>query len=62
MYHRPCKGNIVFFSSHIIEVVENICTRIAIIKKGELMLDIDVKEAISKYGNLTDVYKKYVLE
>ena len=56
------KGNIVFFSSHIIEVVENICTRIAIIKKGELMLDIDVKEAVSKYGNLTDVYKKYVLE
>jgi ABC-2 type transport system ATP-binding protein len=29
-------GNIVFFSSHIIDVVERICDRIAIIKKGEI--------------------------
>lgn len=56
------KGNIVFFSSHIIEVVENICDRIAVIKRGELMLDIKVDDAIKEYGNLTEVYKKYVLE
>ena len=30
------KGNIVFFSSHIIDVVEKICDKIAIIKKGEI--------------------------
>ena len=30
-------GNIVFFSSHIIDVVERICDRIAIIKKGNIM-------------------------
>ena len=29
-------GNIVFFSSHIIDVVEKICDRIAIIKKGKI--------------------------
>jgi ABC-2 type transport system ATP-binding protein len=31
------KGNIVFFSSHVIEVVEKICTKIAVINQGELM-------------------------
>lgn len=30
-------GNIVFFSSHIINVVEKLCTRIAIIKKGQIV-------------------------
>ena len=30
------KGNIVFFSSHIIDVVEKLCDKIAIIKKGKL--------------------------
>jgi ABC-2 type transport system ATP-binding protein len=29
-------GNIVFFSSHIIDVVESLCDKIAIIKKGNI--------------------------
>ncbi len=36
MKEHAAAGNIVFFSSHIIDVVENICDRIAIIKGGEL--------------------------
>jgi ABC-2 type transport system ATP-binding protein len=31
------KGGTVFFSSHLLEVVENICDRVAIIKNGELI-------------------------
>jgi ABC-2 type transport system ATP-binding protein len=31
------KGNIVFFSSHIIDVVQNICDDIIIIKEGKLI-------------------------
>lgn len=31
------QGNIVFFSSHIIDVVEKLCTDIAIIKKGQIV-------------------------
>ncbi|MDO4754141.1 MAG: ABC transporter ATP-binding protein [Bacillota bacterium] len=30
-------GGIVFFSSHILEAVENLCSRIAIINKGEIV-------------------------
>ena len=37
-------GNIVFFSSHIIDVVERICDRIAIIKKGHILTTKTVKE------------------
>ena len=36
MREHAAAGNIVFFSSHIIDVVEKICDRIAIIKKGQL--------------------------
>lgn len=35
MREHAMKGNIVFFSSHIIEVVEKICDKIAIISRGE---------------------------
>ena len=38
------EGNIVFFSSHIIDVVERICDRIAIIKKGHILCQHSVKE------------------
>ena len=37
MKEHAAKGNIVFFSSHIIDVVENICDRIAIIRKGQIL-------------------------
>ena len=37
MKAHAAKGNIVFFSSHIINVVEKLCTRIAIIKKGKIV-------------------------
>ena len=36
MKEHAAKGNIVFFSSHIIDVVEKLCDKIAIIKMGQL--------------------------
>ena len=38
------EGNIVFFSSHIIDVVERICDRIAIIRKGQIQCVKTVEE------------------
>ena len=40
-------GNIVFFSSHIINVVEKLCTRIAIIKKGHIVY-VNTMENVEK--------------
>lgn len=44
MIRHAEEGNIVFFSSHIIDVVEKMCTRIAIIKKGHLVYQASMKE------------------
>lgn len=44
MKQHAKEGNIVFFSSHIIDVVETICDRIAIIKKGHILTVKSLKE------------------
>ena len=31
------EGKIIFFSTHILDVAEKLCSRVAIIKKGELV-------------------------
>lgn len=44
MKEHAARGNIVFFSSHIIDVVENICDRIAIIRKGQILCTKTIAE------------------
>lgn len=44
MKEHAAKGNIVFFSSHIMDVVENICHRIAIIRKGQILCTKTIAE------------------
>ena len=44
MKEHAAKGNIVFFSSHIIDVVEKLCDKIAIIKKGQLRAYKSIQE------------------
>ena len=39
------EGKIVFFSTHILDVAERLCSRVAIIKKGNLV----------KVGNMEDI-------
>ena len=53
-------GNIVFFSSHVIEVVEKICDRIAIIADGKLREVATIKEIQERNESLEDLYLKYV--
>src|SRR5690554_2168398 len=50
------RGNIVFFSSHVIEVVEKICTKIAIINEGELQGIYDMKDLIKAGVSLENLY------
>ena len=44
MIRHAKEGNIVFFSSHIIDVVEKMCTDIAIIQKGHLVYQASMKQ------------------
>ena len=39
------EGKIIFFSTHILDVAEKLCSRVAIIKKGELL----------KVGNMSEI-------
>ncbi|MCL2599349.1 MAG: ABC transporter ATP-binding protein, partial [Firmicutes bacterium] len=52
------QGNIVFFSSHIIDIVEDLCERIAIIKKGEIQGEWAMEEI--GVGNVEQHYLKTI--
>lgn len=57
MKEHAKKGNIVFFSSHLIDIVEQLCDRIAIIKKGKILTTQYVKD-IEKDCSLEEYYLK----
>lgn len=56
MKEHAAKGNIVFFSSHIIDVVEKICDKIAIIRKGKIRAAASVKELEAREMDLEQFY------
>ncbi|MCK7484882.1 MAG: ABC transporter ATP-binding protein [Bacillus subtilis] len=60
MREHANKGNTVFFSSHVIEVVEKICDRIAIISHGKLEGVWSVKELLHEGVSLESLYLKHV--
>ena len=56
MIEHAKKGNIVFFSSHIIDIVEKLCDRIAIIKKGHILCVRDTADVEKEHGSLETYY------
>ncbi len=50
-------GGTLLYSSHILAEVEKTCTRIAILRRGELVLDVPVPEAVSKYGSVEAAFE-----
>ena len=56
MKEHAAKGNIVFFSSHIIDVVEKICDKIAIIRKGKIRAAASIKELERRNMDLEQFY------
>ncbi len=60
MKQHAQEGNIVFFSSHIIDVVERICDRIAIIRKGQILCTKTVAEIKESGTPLEEFYIKMI--
>ena len=60
MKEHASRGNIVFFSSHIIDVVEKLCERVAIIKLGEVQCVKTVKEIEAEGYTLEQYYLKTI--
>ena len=58
------KGNTVFFSTHILEVAEKLCDRVAIINYGEIAAVGTVDELKTKVSNgdssLEEVFMKTI--
>ncbi|MDR0856307.1 MAG: YwaF family protein [Clostridiales bacterium] len=53
-------GNIVFFSSHIMDVVERLCDRFAVIKNGQIVDLRSMEEVTNGGGTLEDYYLKLI--
>ena len=62
MKEHAAKGNIVFFSSHIIDVVEKLCDKIAIIKKGQLRAFTSMQELNEKGIDLEQYYLSIIYD
>lgn len=62
MKEHAAKGNVVFFSSHIIDVVEKICDRIAVIKKGKLRAVTSIRELNERGIELEQFYLSIINE
>jgi len=52
------EGKTVFFSSHVLEVVEKICTKVAIIDDGKLVAVCDMQELKEKKETLEELFLK----
>lgn len=56
MKEHAQNGNIVFFSSHIIDIVEKLCDRIAIIKKGRIVASTKLEDLKEQNLSLEQYY------
>lgn len=56
MKQHAAEGNTVFFSSHILDVVENLCDRCCIIKGGRLQGVYDLTEIKARGESLEEIF------
>ena len=58
--HAFCeKGSAIFFSTHVLEVAEKLCNRIAVISGGKLVVEGDTKE-LTRDKSLEDVFMEVI--
>ena len=62
MKQHAAEGNTVFFSTHILDVVENLCDRCCIIKGGKLQGIYDLAELKSKGESLERIFMDVIGE
>ena len=60
MKEHAKKGNVVFFSTHILEVAENLCDRVAIIHKGKILFLGTIEELKNKMKENTSLEELFM--
>lgn len=60
--HKTQNGTTVFFSSHVLDVVERLCTRVAIIARGKLVAEGTMEELRNRThdSTLEDIFVRLV--
>lgn len=59
--HEMCSnGAAVFFSTHVLDVAEKLCNRIAIIKKGKIIANGKIEELLQGKQSLEEVFMEAV--
>ena len=59
--HELCaKGSAVFFSTHVLDVAEKLCNKIAIIKKGKIIANGAIEELLDGKESLEEVFLEAV--
>jgi ABC-2 type transport system ATP-binding protein len=56
------KGVTIFITSHILEIVENLCDDIAILNQGTILayLDSETRRQLQKDSSLNEIFEQYV--
>ena len=54
------KGGAIFFSTHVLDVAERICNKVAIIKDGKIVASGKMDELIKPGASLEDVFMEVV--
>ncbi|MGN1179717.1 MAG: ABC transporter ATP-binding protein [Suilimivivens sp.] len=58
--HDLCgRGSAIFFSTHVLEVAEKLCNRIAVISMGKLVVEGDTRE-LTRDKSLEDVFMEVI--
>ncbi len=62
VFHDLCdKGSLIFFSTHVLEVAEKLCNKVAIIKQGKLVANGPTEEVI-KNESLEQIFLELLNE
>ena len=58
------EGKIIFYCSHILEVVEKVCSRVIIIHKGKILTDDSVENLrnLMKVPSLEEIFSQLVIQ
>ena len=58
------EGRIILYSSHVLEVVEKVCTQVMILRKGRVVANdsVDNLRNLMKLKSLEDIFSELVLE
>lgn len=62
IFHDMCeKGTLIFFSTHVLEVVEKLCNKVAIIKQGKIVANGET-QSIIKDQSLEHLFMELIKE